>query len=127
MSEGGGIADLSTLVGARHLLQTELWGRFKSEYGWQPRAVKLESAGDGPPVLALFRRIGPLTMCYVPYPPPEAGQDGERLRDTARQISGQSGFRPVYVRFDLLFFMFGLFSVGYGLRILVKARAANSG
>ena len=102
MTEGGTVADLSKLLGARHLLQTELWGRFKSEYGWRPRAIEVDGAGAGPVVLALFRTIGPVTICYVPYPPLAGSSDGGRLHEVASQICEQAGVAPVYVRFDLL-------------------------
>ncbi|MGI6368078.1 MAG: lipid II:glycine glycyltransferase FemX [Anaerolineae bacterium] len=53
-----------------HLLQTWAWGELKGEFGWIPWRVAVEQ--DGAPLAAaqvLYRRIGPLTMAYVPRGP----------------------------------------------------------
>ena len=53
-----------------HLLQTWAWGELKGEFGWIPWRVAVEQ--DGAPLAAaqvLYRRIGPLTMAYVPADP----------------------------------------------------------
>ena len=52
-------------------LQSAVWGRFKSRFGWEARAFLVEySDGKERSLLALTRRIAPgLTMAYVPWGP----------------------------------------------------------
>lgn len=53
-----------------HLLQTWAWGELKSAFGWTPLRVAV--ARDGALVAgaqALYRRLGPLTLGYIPKGP----------------------------------------------------------
>jgi len=53
-----------------HLLQTWAWGELKRPYGWTPLRLAVEQEGAwlaGAQVL--FRRVGPLSMGYIPKGP----------------------------------------------------------
>ena len=53
-----------------HLLQTWAWGELKGAFGWEPVRVALERDGAliaGAQVL--YRRLGPLSLAYVPKGP----------------------------------------------------------
>ena len=53
-----------------HLLQTWAWGELKGAFGWTPLRLAVEQ--DGALVAGaqvLFRRLGPLTMAYIPKGP----------------------------------------------------------
>jgi lipid II:glycine glycyltransferase (peptidoglycan interpeptide bridge formation enzyme) len=53
-----------------HLLQTWLWGEFKARHGWSP--IRLLLSVNGRPKIGaqiLFRRIGMMTVAYVPRGP----------------------------------------------------------
>jgi len=61
-----------------HLLQTWDWGELKGDFGWSPWRVAIEQ--DGSPVAGaqvLYRRIGPVTMAYIPKGPAFAVADPE--------------------------------------------------
>jgi peptidoglycan pentaglycine glycine transferase (the first glycine) len=62
-----------------HLLQSWRWGQFKSAHGWEVERVAVD--GDRP-VLAqiLFRRMGPITVGYIPRGPVFGAQEVEPLR-----------------------------------------------
>ncbi len=66
-----------------HLLQTWAWGELKGAFGWTP--VRLAIEQDGALIAGaqiLYRRLGPLTMAYIPKGPVLLQQDGllvERL------------------------------------------------
>ncbi|MFO7698116.1 MAG: peptidoglycan bridge formation glycyltransferase FemA/FemB family protein [Anaerolineae bacterium] len=61
-----------------HLLQTWDWGELKGSFGWSPWRVAIERDGS---LLAgaqvLYRRLGPLTMAYIPKGPVLCSEDGE--------------------------------------------------
>ena len=53
-----------------HLLQTWAWGELKGAFGWSPLRIALEQDGSlvaGAQVL--YRRLGPLSLAYVPKGP----------------------------------------------------------
>ncbi len=53
-----------------HLLQTWAWGDLKAAYGWSPLRLAVEQ--DGALVAGaqvLYRRLGPLSMAYIPKGP----------------------------------------------------------
>lgn len=53
-----------------HLLQTWAWGALKGDFGWAPVRVAIEQ--DGALVAgaqALYRRLGPICMAYIPKGP----------------------------------------------------------
>lgn len=62
-----------------HLLQSWRWGEFKAAHGWEVERVAVD--GDRP-VLAqvLFRRMGPVTVGYVPRGPVFDAQEIDPLR-----------------------------------------------
>lgn len=61
---------------AGHLLQTWAWGELKGRFGWRPVRTAVER--DGALVAGaqvLFRRLGPLSLAYVPKGPILLDQD----------------------------------------------------
>lgn len=90
---------------SHHLLQTEWWGRLKSEFGWTSDGTP----GGSGALRVLRRSIGPFRLAYVPY-----GFDGlslslrevvERLRGAAlgpdREPRGSACPRPHLLRWDV--------------------------
>lgn len=63
-----------------HLLQTWAWGELKRAFGWAPVRVAIERDGGlvaGAQVL--YRRVGPLTIGYIPKGPVLIEQEGEAV------------------------------------------------
>ncbi len=62
--------DSSVSILGGHLLQTWKWGEFKSLHGWTAVRLSLPH-GEFPRLVAqvLFRRIGPISVAYVPRGP----------------------------------------------------------
>lgn len=94
---------LTALANATNLLQSELWARFKSEFRWNVRAF---TPDDGPwadvPLLTLTRAVAPgVSLCYVPYAPPDAGVGADALGPLGRALLTALEHEPVCVRFDL--------------------------
>ena len=61
-----------------HLLQTWAWGDLKQAFGWTPWRIAIEQDGTlvaGAQVL--YRRLGPLTMAYIPKGPVLCCEDSE--------------------------------------------------
>jgi len=102
-------ADLAVCENAGSFLQSAMWGRFKSRFGWDARAFLVEWAGDPGetlPLLALSRRIAPgVRMAYVPWGPElPAGYDGERragaLAELAPSLRRILPGNTTFIRFD---------------------------
>ena len=64
-------ADLAICEKADSFLQSAMWGRFKSRFGWAAAAFVVEWAEGGEkPLLVLSRRIAPgVGMAYIPWGP----------------------------------------------------------
>jgi lipid II:glycine glycyltransferase (peptidoglycan interpeptide bridge formation enzyme) len=72
-------ADLSVCAGAASFLQSDLWGRFKTRFGWKALAFNArwaavpataEPAAALSALLVLHRRLGPgVSFAYVPWGP----------------------------------------------------------
>ena len=63
---------------AGHLLQTWAWGELKARFGW--KVERLAIMRDGAPIAAaqvLYRRVGPLSMAYIPKGPVLLDDDAE--------------------------------------------------
>lgn len=74
-----------------HLLQTWAWGELKGAFGWEPVRVAVER--DGALVAgaqALFRRMGPLSLGYVPKGPVLLDRDEAVAEALWRAIHGLS-------------------------------------
>ena len=69
--KGINCADLAICEKADSLLQSAMWGRFKSRFGWEAKAFVVEWAEGGEkPLLVLSRRIAPgIIMAYIPWGP----------------------------------------------------------
>ena len=105
-------ADLAICEGAESFLQSAMWGRFKSRFGWEANAFAAEWEADGEkPLLVLSRRIAPLVvMAYVPWGPelPAAFSGDSALRIQAA-VELVRALRPhlrgaAFIRFDLPWF-----------------------
>jgi lipid II:glycine glycyltransferase (peptidoglycan interpeptide bridge formation enzyme) len=63
-----------------HLLQTEEWGNFKSQYGWSAVRVRYPMAGEARAMAqVLFKRRGPFSIAYLPRGPVFAENDGDAV------------------------------------------------
>jgi lipid II:glycine glycyltransferase (peptidoglycan interpeptide bridge formation enzyme) len=104
--------ELSACESTDSFLQSALWGRFKSRFGWEARAFSVDwnQGGEWPgaerPLLALSRRIAPfLSMAYIPWGPelPVAFPDDPHLRAAAAEELAHV-LRPFlsvqFIRFD---------------------------
>jgi peptidoglycan pentaglycine glycine transferase (the first glycine) len=77
-----------------HLLQTWAWGELKGAFGWVPVRIAVEQ--DGALVAGaqvLYRRLGPVTLGYIPKGPVLATQDPEVASALWRAIRERS--RPL--------------------------------
>ena len=63
-------AELSVCENADNFLQSAMWGKFKSQFGWQAFSFVIEyNGGEQYPLLVLSRRITRgIVMAYVPWP-----------------------------------------------------------
>jgi lipid II:glycine glycyltransferase (peptidoglycan interpeptide bridge formation enzyme) len=96
-------AELSACESADSFLQSAMWGRFKSRFGWEARAFSIEWNQGVCPLLTLSRHIAPfLSMTYVPWGP-ELPADDPHLRASAAQelaLALQPFLSSVFIRFD---------------------------
>jgi peptidoglycan pentaglycine glycine transferase (the first glycine) len=61
-----------------HLLQTWDWGELKGAFGWTPWRVAVEQDGVfAAGAQVLYRKLGPLTMAYIPKGPVFCSEDSE--------------------------------------------------
>jgi lipid II:glycine glycyltransferase (peptidoglycan interpeptide bridge formation enzyme) len=102
-------ADLAACDEADSFLQSAMWGRFKSRFGWEAQAFAIDwDYGGVRPLLTLSRRIAPgFSMAYIPWGPelPAAFPPDTLLRATAAAELAQKlkPFLPrntVFIRFD---------------------------
>jgi len=99
--------ELSRLSDTDNLFQSDFWGRFKSRYGWQPRAFVVDTGTSGGEarVLALVRELSSgLKVAYVPYGPDVdlSEEDyGLFLEALSGELEGRLPEGTVFVRFDL--------------------------
>lgn len=65
-----------------NLLQSALWARFKSEFGWSAHAFALDAPSGPATLLVLARRVGPgASLAYVAHAPGDPMTDLEELGD----------------------------------------------
>jgi lipid II:glycine glycyltransferase (peptidoglycan interpeptide bridge formation enzyme) len=102
-------ADLAVCENADSFLQSAMWGRFKSRFGWEASAFVVDwEHGGARPLLALSRRIAPtIAMAYIPWGPelPAAFPDDPRLRagaiaELARALQPLLPRNIAFIRFD---------------------------
>ena len=98
-------ADLAICERADSFLQSAMWGRFKSRFGWQTSAFAVEWTDGGErPLLILSRRIAPgVVMAYVPWGPELPGNWGLGLNSAMTELA--HALRPhlrgvAFIRFD---------------------------
>jgi lipid II:glycine glycyltransferase (peptidoglycan interpeptide bridge formation enzyme) len=60
-------ADVTALGGS--LLQSWDWGAFKARHGWEVERIRVEVGGRAGLAQVLFRRMGPLSIGYLPRGP----------------------------------------------------------
>jgi lipid II:glycine glycyltransferase (peptidoglycan interpeptide bridge formation enzyme) len=99
--------DLAACENADSFLQSAMWGRFKSRFGWQAQAFIADwEHGGAKPLLVLSRRIAPgLGMAYVPWGPelPADFPDELRNKTLVELASALKSFLPrstAFIRFD---------------------------
>jgi lipid II:glycine glycyltransferase (peptidoglycan interpeptide bridge formation enzyme) len=103
--------ELSACESADSFLQSALWGRFKSRFGWNARAFSVdwnqgaERPGAERPLLTLSRRIAPfLSMTYIPWGPelpavfPNDPQRALAVEELARAL--RPFLHSAFIRFD---------------------------
>jgi lipid II:glycine glycyltransferase (peptidoglycan interpeptide bridge formation enzyme) len=102
-------ADLAACDEADSFLQSAMWGRFKSRFGWEAKAFTVDwDKGGVKPLLVLFRRIAPgLSMAYIPWGPelPAAFPGDPLLRaaaaaELARALRSLLPRTTTFIRFD---------------------------
>jgi lipid II:glycine glycyltransferase (peptidoglycan interpeptide bridge formation enzyme) len=102
-------ADLAACENADSFLQSAMWGRFKSRFGWQAQAFIADwENGGAKPLLVLSRRIAPgFSMSYIPWGPelPADFPDDPSLKAEAliELASALKSFLPrstAFIRFD---------------------------
>jgi lipid II:glycine glycyltransferase (peptidoglycan interpeptide bridge formation enzyme) len=99
--------ELSVCESADSFLQSAMWGRFKSRFGWEARGFSVEwNQGGERPLLTLSRRIAPfLSMTYIPWGPelPPDFPDDPNLRARAADELARvlrPFFPSAFIRFD---------------------------
>jgi len=122
------LSDLSICDCADSFLQSSMWGRFKSRFGWDAKAFSVDWVYGGiKPLLVLCRCIAPgFSMAYIPWGPelPADFPDDSSLRTNAvtelgltlRQLLPRS---VTFIRFDFAFSS----SLNPHSSLLVKAAA----
>ncbi|MCL2138038.1 MAG: peptidoglycan bridge formation glycyltransferase FemA/FemB family protein [Treponema sp.] len=105
-------ADLDACEKAGSFLQSALWGRFKSRFGWKAHAFEVEWNCGIMPLMALSRRLAPgVTMAYIPWGPelPAAFPDDPKQRAcaAAQLAHALQPFLPgaAFARFDFPWFL----------------------
>ncbi|MCL2609730.1 MAG: peptidoglycan bridge formation glycyltransferase FemA/FemB family protein [Treponema sp.] len=101
-------AELSACRNSASFLQSPLWGKFKSDFGWEAKAFTLSRASFGAetPLLVLLRRLAPgFGMAYVPWGPElpaglPAEDAGRSLADLARSLVAFLPAGTCFIRFD---------------------------
>jgi len=100
-------ADIKTCESAASFLQSAMWGRFKSRFGWTSRAFLIEWSGSSVcPLLLLFRRLVPgFSFAYVPWGPnlPDSFSASERtaaLSELALKLKPLLSRNTTFIRFD---------------------------
>ena len=102
--------ELSVLEDASEFLQTTVWAKQKSRFGWEARSFIVRTAGRDLtlPLLVLLRRFAGFGIAYVPYAPSfEAGlRLGWSLAPAFLVEAISCALRPhlprvVFIRFDL--------------------------
>jgi lipid II:glycine glycyltransferase (peptidoglycan interpeptide bridge formation enzyme) len=100
-------ADLAACENADSFLQSAMWGRFKSRFGWQAQSFIADwEHGGAKPLLVLSRRIAPgFGMAYIPWGPELPADFPDELRDKAlvELASALRSFLPrstAFIRFD---------------------------
>ncbi len=64
---------------AASFLQSDFWGDFKAEHGWEPIRIRFETREASVPLLVLVRRLGAgLSFAYVPHGPELQSVDQSR-------------------------------------------------
>jgi lipid II:glycine glycyltransferase (peptidoglycan interpeptide bridge formation enzyme) len=120
-------AGLEVCEQADVFLQSALWGRFKSQFGWTSRAFLLEWESGQRPLLVLSRRIAPgVAMAYVPWGPqlPEGICADDRaclLNELANKLKPFLDKNTAFIRFDPPWFIEEDFLVNH-LKQLVNQR-----
>jgi lipid II:glycine glycyltransferase (peptidoglycan interpeptide bridge formation enzyme) len=104
--------ELSVCESADSFLQSAMWGRFKSRFGWEARGFSVDWNQEGSrpgterPLLTLSRRVAPfISMTYIPWGPelPAAFSVDPHSGATAADELARS-LRPflhsAFIRFD---------------------------
>ncbi len=87
-------------------LQSDFWGDFKAEYGWQPLRldVALEGVDSNAHLLILIRRLGSsLSFAYVPHGPCVDATEGSRtdlLVELSRSLKAHLPKSCLFIRYD---------------------------
>jgi len=99
--------ELSVCDSADSFLQSAMWGRFKSCFGWEAKAFSVDwNQGEARPLLILSRRIAPfLSMSYIPWGPelPASFHGDPRSRAAAAEELARALRRflsSAFIRFD---------------------------
>lgn len=107
--------DAHELPPSGSLLQTPLWARLKSEFGWQAHCFRLEMDGLAAPLLLLTRSVGAgVTIGYLPHPLSDiapvlgraqaagaAGNTASRIAELLSALAERLDCRPTLLRADL--------------------------
>jgi len=100
-------ADIEVCETADSFLQSAMWGRFKSRFGWKSGAFLIDWDGcEKRPLLVISRRLAPgFSFAYVPWGPIlPADFPAEERADTLARIAGKLktflAHNTVFIRFD---------------------------
>ena len=104
------IEDINVCDKADSFLQSAMWGRFKSSFGWQAKAFIVDwEFGGEKALLVLCRCLAPgFAMAYIPWGPelPSAFPDDIKLKneaaaELARSLKPFLPAKTVFLRLDL--------------------------
>jgi len=99
--------DFEVCKDAASFLQSDVWGKFKSRFGWKSRAFLIELSGYAAcPLLLLSRRLAPgFSFAYVPWGPslPDNFPASDRtaaLAELAIKLKPLISRNTAFIRFD---------------------------
>jgi len=103
--------DLDVCKDAASFLQSDMWGKFKSRFGWKSRAFLIEwKKNEVCSLLLLSRRLAPgFSFAYVPWGPPlltnlpdnfSASDRAAALSELALKLKPLLSRNTAFIRFD---------------------------
>jgi len=102
--------ELENCKNASSFLQSAMWGKFKSLFGWSAKSFLIEwsfnEKRENAPLLVLYRRLAPgFSFAYVPWGPHlppffPCDVKPQAMRQLAKKLKTFFAFNTVFIRFE---------------------------